>query len=148
MPPKNIISQSSFSDDLFLNLLFPESILFTSKDQSLFSSLAEETSFPKLNIYFENNEYVVEAGVSGIKKEDIKIEMKDNILSISYNKEKNEETNNRQYYLKELKESSFCRKIRIPNTVNIPEKAEYSNGILILKFKLKEENIPKQISIN
>ena len=64
--------------------------------------------WPEVNIYNNNNEFVVIAKLPGLKKEDVSIVLKDNSLKISGEKKK-EENENRGCYLDERYTGKFER---------------------------------------
>ncbi|MDD4494519.1 MAG: Hsp20/alpha crystallin family protein [Eubacteriales bacterium] len=76
------------------------------------------------------NEYVVEAEIPGVKKEDIKLDLEDDTLTISVERkfENKEEKDN--YLRMERRYGSFSRSFYVDNIKNEDVKAEYKDGIL------------------
>jgi HSP20 family protein len=95
---------------------------------------------PAVNIVENKNEYVVSMSVPGFKKEDFKIDVESNMLTISSEKEVSKEEKESKFTRKEYSYSSFSRSFTIPDEVN-PEKieAKYEDGILKLILPRKEE---------
>jgi HSP20 family protein len=93
------------------------------------------------NISENENEYLVEISAPGLKKEDIKIELENDVLKISSSVEDNKEEKNESYYRREFYKSSFERSFAIPKGVNKEQiSATMDNGILIVEIpKAKEE---------
>ena len=81
-------------------------------------------------------EYIVEAEMPGVNKEDIKLELRDDVLTISveHNEQVNEERDN--YIRKERRFGSFSRSFRVDGVDNKNVSAEYKDGIL-------KVNLPK-----
>jgi HSP20 family protein len=94
-----------------------------------------------INVYEKENEYSIELSAPGLKKEDIKIELNDDVLKISSVVEDKKEDNFGGYYRKEFRKSSFERSFTIPKDVVKNEiSAAMTDGILVLTApKFKEE---------
>jgi len=94
-----------------------------------------------INVYEKENEYTIELSAPGLKKEDIKIELNDDILKISSVVEDKKEDKFDGYYRKEFRKSSFERNFTIPKDVVKNEiSATMNDGILVLTApKFKEE---------
>jgi len=95
---------------------------------------------PSANIKEKDNRFEVELAAPGMQKDDFKVEVANNILTVSAERkdEKNEENEN--YTRKEFSYSSFTRSFELPATVNADAiKAAYENGILVLTLPKKEE---------
>jgi HSP20 family protein len=98
----------------------------------------------------ENEEaYLVEASVPGIKPEDLDITLEDNVLTIKGEHKMDEAINEDSYRLRERRIGQFSRSVRFPvdvNTDNIA--AQYENGVLTLTVPKAEEVQPKRIEIH
>lgn len=109
-------------------------------------------NFPAANVKETDKEYRIEVSIPGLKKEDIKVNIENEILSISAeNKdEKNEE--GEKYTRKEFSYNSFSRSFQLPKIANTEKTdASYENGILKVVINKKEEaskDTKKHISIN
>ncbi len=93
------------------------------------------------NISENENEYLVEISAPGLKKEDIKIELENDVLKISSSVKDKKEEKNESYYRREFYKSSFERSFAIPKGVNKDQiSATMNDGILIVEIpKAKEE---------
>lgn len=105
-------------------------------------------SLPKLNITEDNSNYVVEAIVAGIPKDNIKVELSsDNVLSIEADvKSSREEKNdNAKYIRKEISSRKFCRKIPFGDHVKSGGSvmADIKEGILTVKLEKEKKEAPK-----
>jgi len=92
---------------------------------------------------------VVTAELPGVKKEDISIEVKDNILTIRGERSEDSEVKEENYYRRERSFGSFQRSFSMPTEVS-PEsiKASFKDGVLKIEVPKPEEKKPKQISID
>ncbi len=101
------------------------------------------STLPAVNIKETKDSYEVEMAAPGMKKEDFKIELDRNILTISSEKTEEHEENgeDEKYSRKEFSYQSFQRSFNLPKEVVDEEKikAEYKNGVLHLVIPKKEE---------
>lgn len=90
---------------------------------------------PALNMYHEGDNLVVEASTPGYNKNDITVELDDDLLTIRGEKKKESKEEEKDYYYREFSSSSFTRTIALPTKVK-PEdlKASYTNGVLKVKL--------------
>ena len=116
-------------------------------DYYLPSSLTRNSGLS--NVSENENEYLVEISAPGLKKEDIKIELENDVLKISSNIENQKEEKNEGYYRREFYKSSFERSFAIPKGANKDEiSATMNDGILIVEIpKLKDEKKNENIKI-
>ncbi|HVG41428.1 MAG TPA: Hsp20/alpha crystallin family protein [Chitinophagaceae bacterium] len=112
------------------------------------------TTIPAVNIRETAENFVVEMAAPGMKKEDFRIELDGNMLTISSEKENNyEEKEGERYSKKEFSYQSFQRSFQLQKDVVDSEKIEarYENGMLHLVIPKKEEakqRPPKMIKIS
>lgn len=98
------------------------------------------TTLPAVNISETDNELVIEMAAPGMEKKDFKVELNDNQLQISYQKERNNESNESNHWRREYNFSSFERTFSLPTIVEGDKiAATYTNGILRLSVPKKEE---------
>ncbi len=93
------------------------------------------------NVSENEKEYTIEISAPGLKKEDIKIDLDDNVLRISSEIEDKKEEKSEGYYRREFCKSSFQRSFTLPRLVDKENiSASMSDGILNLTIpKIKEE---------
>ena len=95
---------------------------------------------PAVNITEQKDEYLVSLAAPGLKKEDFKIDVDGNMLTISSEKEEKKEGKEASYTRKEYNYSSFERSFTLPNEVNKDKiEARYEDGLLKLVLPKKEE---------
>ena len=109
---------------------------------------ALNSKMPAVNIKEDETSYVLELIAPGRKKEDFKIEVENDLLTIS-SEQSNEVVNENEsekvkYTRKEYTFSTFKRSFTLPKTINVDAiKASYENGILSFNLPKKEEALPK-----
>jgi HSP20 family protein len=100
-----------------------------------------------VDFHVDDDEFVLTAEVAGIKPEDIKIEIKDDILTVKGDV-KAENNGDGDYLLKEIYQGEFCRSLRLPEPVEVEKvEAKFENGLLIIHLPKAEEVRPKTIKI-
>jgi HSP20 family protein len=122
-------------------------------DDDFFPVLSNRTSsMPAVNIKENEKSFMLELAVPGMDKKDLKIDINEDVLTISSESKNETEEEKDGYKRKEFSYSSFCRSFFIPENVN-REKivASYSDGILNVELpKMEEEKskISRQIKIS
>jgi HSP20 family protein len=103
---------------------------------------------PAVDVAEEDNEYVVKIELPGVNKDDVKITLESNILTIRGEKKAEKETKEKNYHRMERSYGSFQRSFTLPTSVkNDKIDAEYNNGILSITLPKAEEAKPKQIEV-
>lgn len=103
--------------------------------------------WPEVNIYNNNDEYVVVAKLPGVKKEDVSITLKDNSLKISGEK-KEDKKEKENCYLNERYTGKFERNFLLNEKVDSNKiDAEMKNGLLMIKMPKSPEVKSKSITI-
>ncbi len=100
------------------------------------------TTIPAVNIKETNDAFEVEVAAPGMKKDDFKVEMEGNQLTISSEKSnQEEESENGRFSRKEFSYESFQRSFTLARDVVDAERinARYANGVLHLTIPKKEE---------
>jgi len=100
---------------------------------------------PPVNIRENDMGYHFEVSAPGFKKEDFKIELENNVLSISAEVENKSDATPEGYLRKEFNFSSFKRTFSLPENLIDAEKvaAQYIDGVLSITLPKKEEAKPK-----
>jgi HSP20 family protein len=109
-------------------------------------------SMPAVNIREDEKNYVLELAIPGMDKKDLKIDISEDILTISSETKSESEGSGDGYKRKEFSFSSFCRSFYIPENVEREKiEATYKDGILSIGLpKLEEEKnkINREIKIS
>jgi HSP20 family protein len=89
--------------------------------------------------------------VPGLSKKDFHIDLEDEVLTISSDREESKEDKQQSYMRREFRYASFKRSFQLPETVDQEKiKASHDAGILTIRLPKKEEVVqkaPKQIEI-
>ncbi len=106
-------------------------------------------SKPDFNVYETDKEFVIEAAIPGLEKKDFQIEVNNNVLSISSEKEAKSENKDKKYYYRGFSYGSFKKSYSLPENANSDKiEANYENGILKINVpKEKEVKLSRQIKI-
>ena len=108
-------------------------------------------NMPAVNIVEEKDDFRIEVAAPGLKKEDFKIDLNNNVLTISSEKSNEREENQERYMRREFSYSSFKRSFTLPESAQIDKiAANHKDGILNITIPKKEEakvKPPKQIAI-
>ncbi len=104
---------------------------------------------PVVDIYDRQESIVIHAELPGVTKDNVSIEVKDNILTLKGERTDTKEVSEEKYFRKERVFGSFHRAFTLPATIN-PEsiKASFKDGVLEIEIPKPEEQKPKQIRIN
>ena len=104
---------------------------------------------PAVDIFDTDNAIVIKAELPGIKKDNVSIDVKGNVLTIKGERSFDKEIKEENYYRKERSFGKFQRSFTLPEAIK-PEaiKANFKNGVLEIEVPKPEEKKPKQISIN
>lgn len=101
-----------------------------------------ESSLPATNVKETDKDFKIELAVPGFKKEDFKVALDNDVLTISAETkdEKNEE--NEKFTRREFSYNSFSRSFQLPKSANSDKiNAKYENGILKIDISKKDEAI-------
>jgi HSP20 family protein len=125
--PKN--NASPFFNDVFDSLL----------SDSLISDRLV-TRVPAVNIGENDNEFHIELAVPGMKKDDFKINLEKNVLTVAAEKKSDQTAETKKYSKREYSYSSFVRSFTLPDTADQSNiEADYTDGILKLTVAKREE---------
>lgn len=110
----------------------------------------ESISAPNVDVYEEGDNIVVKAEVPGISKEEIEVTFKDNVLTISGEKKKEEKVEQKNYFQLERSYGSFSRSVYLPTEVKSEEaSATFRDGVLEITIpKTEESKQVKKITIH
>ncbi len=101
-------------------------------------------TLPAVNIVEGKEDYKIEVAAPGLNKEDFKINLENNVLTISSEKEEKTEDKDEKVMRREFSYCSFSRSFTLPQTVNYEKiKATHKDGILQVVIPKKEEAMEK-----
>jgi HSP20 family protein len=102
------------------------------------------TSMPAVNIREDEKKFSLDLAVPGIDKKDLKIEIHEDVITISSENKTEKEENHDGFKRREFSYSSFCRSFYVPDNVNKDKiEASYKDGILTVEIPKEEEEKAK-----
>ena len=108
-------------------------------DEWLDNGFEKTLSVPAVNIEETATQYNISMAVPGMKKDDFKVDVDGDILTISAEKEETKEESDKKFNRREYNYSSFARSFTLPEDVkNDTIEASYSDGVLKLVLPKKE----------
>ncbi|HWP41686.1 MAG TPA: Hsp20/alpha crystallin family protein [Blastocatellia bacterium] len=86
---------------------------------------------PRCDIFESDNEIVIKAELPGVKKEDVKVNIENNMLTIQGERKFEEETKQENYHRIERSYGQFMRSFMLPAYVDAGKvSAEFKDGLL------------------
>jgi HSP20 family protein len=131
---------NSLFEDFFSN--FPSRIMneeFSGNNQTVPANIRENA-----------NAYILEIVAPGMDKSDFKVNIDNNILTVSAEKKSETKEENERQVRREFNYKSFTRSFTVDETIQSDKiQAKYENGVLFIDLPKKEEVkiSPKEISI-
>ncbi len=105
--------------------------------------------YPPVDILESGAAYLLRAELPGMNKEDIKLEFKDGVLTLSGERKFDEPAEGVEYHRAERVAGKFLRSFYLPQTIKVDGmKATYRDGILEVHVPKAEEARAKQIAIS
>jgi HSP20 family protein len=141
-------NEAAWPSDLFglqreMNTMFDRLFRGTDDAETTFSAWC-----PATDIAEQDDAYIVHVEVPGVKKEDFKITLESNILTIRGEKKQEKESKNDHLHRVERSYGSFQRSFTLPAKVkNDKIEAVYKDGVVTLTLPKAEETKPKQIEV-
>ena len=139
---------AAWPSDLFgiqreMNKMFDGVFRSTGDEDYSFSSWT-----PAVDIAEHDDEYLVKVELPGVNKDEVKLTLENNILTIRGEKKQEMETKKENYHRVERSYGSFQRSFTLPAAVKSDKiDASYKDGILTVSLPKAEEAKPKQIEV-
>ena len=103
--------------------------------------------YPYINLFQDGYDTILTAEIPGVKKEDINIEVKNNLIRIS-GKRSMDYPEKSSVHRMERKQMRFDRTLKLPTRVSADQiNAEYNDGVLKVVLPRAEEDKPKMIKV-
>ena len=103
---------------------------------------------PAIDVEREDGQVVVRADVPGFKPEEVKIEVSDDVLTISGEHQESEEQKDKNYVRRERRYGSFARSVTLPPGVDAKQiKATTHDGVVELTIPLPTEEKQEKVTI-
>ncbi|HXF97065.1 MAG TPA: Hsp20/alpha crystallin family protein [Gaiellaceae bacterium] len=104
---------------------------------------------PALDVWETDNEIVYAFDLPGIPEDKISVEVKDDMLTVSAQRERTAELKDEQFYRFERRYGTFARAVGLPQGVDESKiQARYENGVLEIRVPKPEEAKPRTIPIS
>jgi HSP20 family protein len=106
------------------------------------------TWLPAVDVWETEKELVLSFDLPGIPESEIAVELDDNTLTVSGERERSDEHSSDRFYRFERRYGQFSRSVSLPNGVKDSDiQAEYKNGVLEVRIPKPEEPKPRRIEI-
>ena len=111
--------------------------------------LPERKFSPAIDVVENDNETLLVAELPGVRKEDVKISLENDIHTISGSRKSNSLPEKASWVRNEIRTGEFTRSVRLPKGIDVGKiSAEISDGILKVVLPKAEEIKPREIRIN
>jgi HSP20 family protein len=108
-----------------------------------------DTWNPAVDLYEKDDHFMITAELPGVDKNDIKIDLKDRLLTLSGERTYDNEVKEENYYRRERSYGKFQRAFTLPADVDSDKiKAEFKDGVLRIEVPKPEEQKAKQVTIH
>jgi HSP20 family protein len=129
-----------------LSTIFGKAPSATNSDKK--EALAVADWSPLVDITEDEREYVVKAEIPEMKKEDIKLNVQDNVLTITGERKYEKEEKGKKYHRVERAYGSFMRSFTLPEDADGSKvSAEYKDGLLKVHLPKSEKAKPKTTEV-
>ena len=107
------------------------------------------SAYPKVNVYEYDDKVGIVAEIPGLSKKQIKVDVEDNILTISGDKHSVWDDAKAKVLRRELKQSSFKRSFTLGELLNGDDiSANFKDGVLSIEIPKSVPEKPKKHSVN
>lgn len=121
-------------------------------NRDFFSNELFNYNKPSVNITESAKEFNIDVAIPGMNKKDFKIDLEDDVLTISLEKKAKKEEKGKNYRRREFSYGTFSRSFSLPENIKTEKiNAKYEDGILKVNLPKKEEskmNVNKTIDIS
>ena len=127
--PKSYLNRF-FDNDRFFDSLIPWAPSW---------DVDKRSAFPKINVVENADDYTLTAEVPGMKEGDINVEIEDGTLTLTGRQEEKQETEEKNYRMREFQSRSFERSFRLGDGIDADRvSARIRNGILTVALPRTE----------
>jgi len=103
---------------------------------------------PAMGLVETDEHFVLRAELPGLSDGDVKLEVMDNVLTLSGERKAEHETKNEGYYRLERGTGSFSRTLNLPDGVDTSQiAARFDKGVLEVRIPKPEERKPQRVEI-
>ena len=110
--------------------------------------LAERPWSPAIDVYEEEDAWKIEASLPGLALDDVKIDVKDQVLTLSGSQAVKKDETKKDYHIREIRHGAFARTFVLPKGIDVDAiAATYKDGVLLVTLPKGEETKPRPIAI-
>jgi HSP20 family protein len=103
---------------------------------------------PAVDVVRQNGDLVLRADIPGIKPDEVKVEVEDDILTVSGAHEEKQEEQDKHFLRRERRYGSFARSMTLPAGVDAKQiKATTRDGVVEVTVPLPKEEQPEKVTI-
>ncbi len=114
-------------------------------NDDFFGVKGESNFTPQVDISESEKEFEIQFALPGMKKEDIKIDLNDDRLTVSGERKLKNEKNEKNYHSVESYYGAFNRSFYLPDNVNVEKvDASYRDGVLNIVLPKDEKKVSKK----
>jgi HSP20 family protein len=104
---------------------------------------------PAMDLVEEGDQYVLRADLPGVSEDEVKIELEENVLTISGERKTEHEERKDGYVRVERASGSFSRSLVLPDGVDPDSvKAQFNSGVLEVRIPKPEQPKPRRVAIS
>ncbi len=113
------------------------------------SSAGTQRWIPAMDLTEKDNEFVLRADLPGMSEDDVAIEVKDNVLTISGERKSEHEEKGEGFYRVERSFGSFSRSLDLPTGIDAKAvSAEFDKGVLEVRIPKPEQAQATKVQIS
>jgi len=104
---------------------------------------------PAVDIQETDREYIVKADLPEVKKEDVKVEYEDGVLTVEGERKMEKEEKNKKFHKIEREYGKFVRRFALPSEIDAGKlSADFKDGVLNVHLPKSPETKPKAVAVN
>jgi HSP20 family protein len=103
---------------------------------------------PATDLVTTDADYILRADLPGLTEDDVKIELDENVLTVSGERKSEQEERKEGYYRVERAVGKFSRSLTLPDGVDAEAiTAHFENGVLEVRIPKPEQPKPRKVAI-
>ena len=104
---------------------------------------------PAMDLVETEHHFVLRADLPGVAEEDVKVEVEDNVLTLSGERRHEQEVAKGGYYRLERASGAFARTLTLPEGVDADaDEASFDKGVLEVRIPKPEARKPRRVAIS
>jgi HSP20 family protein len=112
---------------------------FTNSFNTSIKTQQGKSQSPRINAYKKNGKYCIEAAVPMVSKDDLDVEIEDNLLKIAVKAHQDKEVSENDYIIREISRGQMTRFIALGEDIDVGSaKTSFKDGILYIEFDAKQ----------